>query len=225
MARIHRWSATLTEPGLLDRPLVLRPMRISDAGTCHEVRAANDSWLGPWNTTNPEGPPRPSHARRVAARVRQSRAGAYAGALSSRLHALPGTAARWVIWYDGQFAGQVTVFRIAWGPLRSAEVGYWIDERFAGRGIMPTALAMAVDHCFQVMRLHRIEAGIQPENTASRRAVEKLGFREEGIRERQVHVGGAWRDHICYAITAEEVPDGLLSRWRNTRAPRGSGAA
>jgi ribosomal-protein-alanine N-acetyltransferase len=152
-------------------------------------------------------------------------AGAYAEALFSRLHALPGTAARWVIWYDGQFAGQVTVFRIAWGPLRSAEVGYWIDERFAGRGIMPTALAMAVDHCFQAMRLHRIEAGIQPENKASRRAVEKLGFRDEGVRERQVHVDGAWRDHICYAITAEEVPGGLLSRWRDSFAPSRSGAS
>jgi len=225
MARIRSWSATLTEPGLLGRPLVLRPMRISDARTCHEARAANDSWLGPWNTTNPVRPPRPSRAWRTAARIRQSRAGAYAGALSGWLHALPGTAARWVIWYDGQFVGQVTVFRIAWGPLRSAEVGYWIDERFAGRGIMPTALAMAVDHCFQALRLHRIEAGIQPENKASRRVVEKLGFREEGTRERQVHVNGAWRDHVCYAITAEEVPGGLLSRWRNSLAPPGSGVS
>jgi ribosomal-protein-alanine N-acetyltransferase len=74
------------------------------------------------------------------------------------------------------------------------------------------------------MRLHRIEAGIQPENKASRRAVEKLGFRDEGVRERQVHVDGAWRDHICYAITAEEVPGGLLARWRDSVAPPRSGA-
>jgi ribosomal-protein-alanine N-acetyltransferase len=214
MVRIRRWSATLAEPDLLGRPLVLRPMRISDVRACREVRAANDSWLGPWNTTNPE--PRPPLARRLADLVTQAPAGSYAGALSSRLRNPLATAACWVIWYDGQFAGQVTVFRVVWGPLRSAEIGYWLDERFAGRGIMPTALAMVVDHCFQAMRLHRIEAGIQPENKASRRAVEKLGFREEGVRERQVHVDGAWRDHICYAITAEEVPGGLLSRWRDS---------
>ena len=110
------------------------------------------------------------------------------------------------------------VFRIAWAPLCSAEVGYWIDERLAGRGIVPTALAMAVDHCFQVMRLHRLEACIQPLNVASRRTVEKLGFRNEGLRERLVYVNGAWRDHICYALTADEVPGGLLSRWRRSVA-------
>ena len=117
----------------------------------------------------------------------------------------------------------VTVFNIVWGPLRSAEVRYWIDERLAGRGIMPTALAMAVDHCFLGMRLHRLEACIQPRNTASRRAVEKLGFRDEGTRVGQVYVDGAWRDHICYAITEDDVPDGALSRWRSSAAsPRSS---
>jgi len=150
MARIRGWSATLAEPGLLDGPLVLRPMRMSDARACHEARTANHSWLSQWNTTNPAGPPRPSRARRLASRVRQM---PHRAVLSSRWHALLGTAACWAIWYDGQFAGQVTVFRIAWGPLRSAEVGYWVGERFAGRGIMPTALAMAVDHCFQALRL------------------------------------------------------------------------
>ena len=112
----------------------------------------------------------------------------------------------------------ITVFNIVWGPLRSAEVRYWIDERLAGRGIMPTALAMAVDHCFLGMRLHRLEACIQPGNTASRRAVEKLGFRDEGTRVGQVYVDGAWRDHICYAITEDDVPDGALSRWRSSAA-------
>jgi ribosomal-protein-alanine N-acetyltransferase len=75
---------------------------------------------------------------------------------------------------------------------------------------------MAVDHCFRAVGLHRLEASIRPENTASRRVVEKLGFREEGVRVRQLHINGAWRDHICYAITAEEVPTGMLPRWRDS---------
>jgi ribosomal-protein-alanine N-acetyltransferase len=77
---------------------------------------------------------------------------------------------------------------------------------------------MAVDHCFRVMGMHRLEASIRPENTASRRVVEKLGFRDEGVRVRQLHINGTWRDHICYAITAEEVPTGMLPRWRGLLA-------
>jgi ribosomal-protein-alanine N-acetyltransferase len=124
-----------------------------------------------------------------------------------------------VIRYGGQFAGELTVWRIDLGASRSAEVGYWIDPGLAGRGIMPAALAMGIDHCFQAMGLHRVEAGIQPENAASRRVVEKLGFRNEGTRVRLVCIEGAWRDHVCYAITAEEAQDGLLPRWRGECAP------
>jgi [ribosomal protein S5]-alanine N-acetyltransferase len=88
-----------------------------------------------------------------------------------------------------------------------------VDQRVAGRGVMPTALALVVDHCFRAVGLHRIEVNIRPENVASRRVVEKLGFREEGVRERFLHISGAWRDHLTYALVAEDVPRGLLHRW------------
>ena len=138
--------------------------------------------------------------------------------LRQRLEVARGRAIPWAVCYDGQFAGQVTIWSINWGAARSALIGYWIDEAYAGRGIIPTALAMAADYSFQVLQLHRLEAGIQPENIASRRVMEKLGFREEGTRLREVHVNGIWRDHAYYAITAEEVPTGLLPRWRASRA-------
>jgi ribosomal-protein-alanine N-acetyltransferase len=220
MRPIGGWSVTLTEPALLDAPVVLRPMGISAVRACREVRAANDFWLRPWEASDPDGQPDQlpggPPAKPAAASV-PGLAGLGLAAFYSRLGALLGTAASWAIWYDGQFAGQVNVFRIAWGPLRSAEVGFWVDERLAGRGIVPTALAMAVDHCFGAMRLHRLEACIQPENAASRRTVEKLGFRNEGLRVGQVHINGAWRDHLGYAITAEETAGGLLPRWRERR--------
>ena len=114
--------------------------------------------------------------------------------------------------------GQLTVGSIIWGSARSAQVGYWIDEAVAGRGVTPTALAMAVDHCFMVVGLHRVEASIRPENHASRRVVEKLGFREEGIRRRHLHIDGAWRDHLCYALSVEDVQGGLMPRWRSALA-------
>jgi len=74
---------------------------------------------------------------------------------------------------------------------------------------------MALDQCFFVVGLHRVEATIRPENMASRRVVEKLGFREEGLRRRCLHIDGAWHDHICYAMTIEDVPNGLMPRWRS----------
>jgi ribosomal-protein-alanine N-acetyltransferase len=104
-------------------------------------------------------------------------------------------------------------------------VGYWIDEAVAGRGVAPTALAMAIDHCFMVVGLHRVEASIRPENHASRRVVEKLGFREEGLRRRYLHIDGAWRDHLCYALTAEEARGGVLTRWSETLSAQRSGTA
>ena len=71
------------------------------------------------------------------------------------------------------------------------------------------------------MGLHRLEINVRPENTASLRVVDKLGFRDEGVRRRFLHIAGDWRDHRTFALTAEEVPDGLLNRWlqRSGNAP------
>jgi len=129
------------------------------------------------------------------------------------------------VWYtdpqaDGKprMVGQLNVAGISWGSLCSAHIGYWVDERVAGRGIIPTALAVAVDHCFQTVGLHRVEVNIRPENGPSRRVAEKLGFREEGLRLAYLHIDGGWRDHIAYALTAAEVPEGMVVRWRKVQA-------
>ena len=124
-----------------------------------------------------------------------------------------------VVTLDGALVGQLTVGGITHGSLCSAHVGYWIDARVAGRGVIPTAVALAVDHCFLVLQLHRIEVNIRPENTASLRVVEKLGFREEGLRRRYLHIAGEWRDHRAFVLTTEDVPEGLLARWRALRPP------
>jgi ribosomal-protein-alanine N-acetyltransferase len=183
------WPVTLCEPGLLEKPVALRPVRVRDARTWREIRVRNAPWLRPWEPTNPETPLYRSSLGPYVSMVRAMR--------------------------RDEFAGQLTIGSIVWGSARSGQVGYWIDEKFAGRGIIPTALAMAVDHSFHVVGLHRLEASIRPENNASRRVVEKLGFREEGVRRRQLHIDGAWRDHLCYALTVEEVPGRLMSRWRS----------
>jgi len=193
------WPATLR-----DGQLALRPIARGDRESWTAVRAINRDWLAPWEATPPQdaGPP-----MSFAAMVRNLRGQARAGTL------LP-----FVVTLDGALVGQLTVGGITYGSLCSAHVGYWIDARVAGRGVMPTAVALAVDHCFQVLRLHRVEVNIRPENTASLRVAEKLGFRDEGLRERYLHIAGKWRDHRTFALTAEEVPEGLLTRWRASRS-------
>ncbi len=119
-----------------------------------------------------------------------------------------------VVTYDSVMVGQLTVTGITWGSARWAQIGYWIDEGHAGRGIMPTAVAMACDHCFGSMGLHRIEIAIRPENVASLRIVEKLGFTQVGLAQRYLHINGRWHDHLLFGLTAEDVPEGVQARLR-----------
>ena len=187
VGRLRGWPVALLEPSLLDQPVMLRPVRVRDAHAWRDSRVRNADWLRPWEPTNPETP------------LYRSSVGPYvAMARTMRREARQGQALPWTVLYGGQFAGQLTVGSILWGSARSGQVGYWVDEQFAGRGVTPTALAMAIDHCFFVVGLHRIEASIRPENHASRRVVEKLGFHEEGLRRRYLHINGAWRDHRMF---------------------------
>ena len=94
--------------------------------------------------------------------------------------------------------GQITLGGIAFGALRGAHIGYWIDEGFSNRGITTEAVVAITDFGFQSLKLHRIEIALRPENEASKRVAEKAGFDFEGIRPRFLHIDGAWRDHIVF---------------------------
>lgn len=195
-------------PTLSYGPIGLRGIRFRDANAWRAVRSRNRSWLTQWDATSPLGsidvPPT------FAAMVRTLKSEARGG------RTLP-----WVITYEDRLVGQLTVGGIALGSLRSAHTGYWIDQQFAGRGVVPTAVALATDYCFFTLGLHRMEINLRPENTASRRVVEKLGFRYEGLRERYLHIDGDWRDHLTFALTAEEVPGGLANRYLGGAHARG----
>jgi ribosomal-protein-alanine N-acetyltransferase len=101
------------------------------------------------------------------------------------------------------------------GSASTAFIGYWISPKVAGRGITPVAVALATDYLFQTVHLHRVEIDIRPENVASLRVVEKLGLRFEGTKKAFIHINNAWRDHSVFAITRDEVPNGLLNRYLN----------
>jgi ribosomal-protein-alanine N-acetyltransferase len=177
----------------------LRPLRLRDSRAWRRLRSENADWLTPWEATSPTPDvPLRSFAQMVRSLSRQARAG----------RMLP-----FAVDYDDRLAGQITVSGIMWGSLRSAQVGYWVDRSRAGLGIIPTALALVTDHCLFEMGLHRIEVNIRPENTASLRVVEKLGFRDEGVRHRYLHIDGGWRDHRTFALTVEDLPHGLMARW------------
>jgi [ribosomal protein S5]-alanine N-acetyltransferase len=187
-------------------PVGLRPLRQRDAATWRRLRQANHTWLQPWEAT-PPGPGERGVAFRqlVRASTREARAG----------RSLP-----FAVTYADEMVGQLSVSGIGWGSMCSGHVGYWVSRHVAGRGIAPTAVAMVTDHCLLTLGLHRLEVNIRPENTASLRVVAKLGFRDEGVRERFLHIDGAWRDHRAFALVREDLPpEGLLAAWNEKAIP------
>lgn len=194
-----------TIPTLTEGRVTIRPIRLRDARALERELAENRSWLRKWEATNPHGP--------MSFDVRGS-------IRSLQQNARAGLGLPFVIEYDGQLAGQLNVSSIAYGSLSSATIGYWVSERFAGKGLTPTAVALATDHCFYGIGLHRMEICIRPENEPSLRVVEKLGFRYEGLRRRYIHINGDWRDHFCFALTVDEMPTGVLRRWLDGKVPR-----
>ena len=185
--------------------VTLRPFDHADADAWRVARQRSASWLAPWDATVPPGGEgRPASFRSLVRTLKRS--------------ARKGAAFPFAIDVDGRFAGQVTVSNIVRGSAQFASVGYWIDRAYAGRGIMPRAVALAIDHCLTTARLHRIEIAIRPENSNSLRVVEKLGLHEVGYAPRYLHIDGAWRDHRLYAVTVEECPGGLLARLEADRA-------
>ena len=179
-------------------------MRRRDAGDWSRLRVANEDWLSRWE---PSGalPWRERHTpaayramRRVVAR-----------------RARQGTSLPFAIRVEGRLAGQVTLDNVVRGALRSGYLGYWIDRAVAGRGMASLAVALVCDHAFGPARLHRLQADIRPENGPSQRLVERLGFQREGLLRRYLDIDGDWRDHYSYALLAEDLPAGVLSRWRS----------
>lgn len=170
-----------------------------DAATWARLRRDNAEWLQPWEATLPRGADTgPMSYRQIIRGLRRQ--------------AREGRAYPFVITYDGQMVGQITVSSITWGSARWAQAGYWIARSHASRGITTLAVAMVTDHCFNQVRLHRMEIAIRPENAASLRVVEKLGFTRIGIAPRYLHINGEWRDHVLFGLCVEDVPDGLVAR-------------
>ncbi len=185
-------------------PVILRALRGRDRREWQALRAENAEWLRPWEATSPDPVAKQPGFRQL---VRQLDREAHEGRVQP-----------FAIETGGRLVGQIQLFGIAWGSLRSASAGYWVAESVAGQGIMPLALAAACDHAFLGLGLHRVEVNIRPENTASLRVVEKLGFRDEGLRLRYLHIDGEWRHHRSFALTSEDLGRfSLVERWNRSQ--------
>jgi len=103
-----------------------------------------------------------------------------------------------------ELVGVVNLSEIVHGPFRSAYLGYYAFVPYAGRGFMKDGLAQVITHAFKTMKLHRLEANIQPGNHPSKALVRKLGFRREGFSPRYLKINGRWRDHERWAILCED---------------------
>ncbi|KDA05968.1 GCN5 family acetyltransferase [Microbacterium sp. CH12i] len=186
-------------------PVELRLIRTRDARVLQQEMLSNRAWLQPWEATIPNGSSSFDMRLSIRRLLQQYR---------------DGSGYPFVMEYDGEIAGQLNVWGVSRGSLCSATIGYWVSKRFAGKGITPAAVALATDAAFVEYGLHRMEICIRPENEASLRVVQKLGFRYEGLRRRYIHIDGDWRDHYAFALTREDVPRGVLSRWVNGQVPQ-----
>lgn len=105
---------------------------------------------------------------------------------------------------DAALVGCVTLSQMFRGGFQNAYLGYYVGASWAGRGYMTEALQLVLQHTFEKLKLHRVEANIQPANVASIALVKRAGFRLEGFSRRYLKVCGRWRDHERWAIVAED---------------------
>jgi ribosomal-protein-alanine N-acetyltransferase len=194
--------------------VMLRPLAPNDFRAWSEVRQRNEGWLTVWEPSRHAHQPDPTtdkaaFASRCLQRDRDRSAG---------------TAYQFGLFLDQHVVGEVNLNNVIRGAMQSGTIGYWIDQRHAGHGYVAEGVVVLVRFAFEQLQLHRVEICIVPRNQRSRRVVEKLAIREEGVAQRYLEINGTWEDHVRYGFTVEEWQerrDELLRTWIE-RHPTGS---
>lgn len=190
----HPSTSAVTGLRLYGKRVMLRPLVPPDFATWSEVRLRNERWLVPWEPSRlaSQGDPtreRDMFANRCASRDRDRQLGmAYAFGL----------------FVDNALAGEINLNNVIRGAQQTGTVGYWIDQAQAGHAYIAEGVAVLIQFAFDELRLHRLEICIIPRNDNSRRVMDKLRIRDEGIALRFLEINGTWEDHVRYAITVEE---------------------
>jgi len=164
------------------RAVTIRPPRASDQDAFLQAVCASRTLHQPWVAP----PATPAAVRRFLTRPRNDRR------------------ATFLIVRGPQLVGVVNVSEIVRGSFQSAYLGYYAFAPLAGSGLMRAGLAKVIRHALTTMKLHRLEANIQPGNTRSIELVKSLGFKREGFSPRYLKIGGRWRDHERWAILSRK---------------------
>lgn len=174
------------------RGVWLRPPVIGDYGAWAELRTLSRAHLVPWEPAWPRDDlTKSAYRRRIKHYQREARDDlGYAFLLFSS--------------EGDRMIGGVTLSNVRRGVTQSAMLGYWLGLPHVGRGFMTAAVRAILPHAFETLRLHRVEAAVQPGNAASAGVLRRTGFTEEGLARRYLKINGQWQDHLLFAILAED---------------------
>lgn len=187
------WSSPAPLITLRGQRVLLRLPQMQDYTAWYELRRASQDFLRPFEPRWTEL----DLARRVyATRVRRARQEAEEGTDYTFFAFLPGERGDILV-------GGITLSNIRRRAAQFVTLGYWMGQPYAGQGLMTEAVGLALPFIFETLDLHRVHAAFLPNNTPSRRVLEKNGFVEEGFAERYLQINGRWEDHVLMGLTRE----------------------
>ncbi|MGV2290542.1 GNAT family N-acetyltransferase [Trinickia sp. YCB016] len=174
--------------GIRTERVVLRAARPADSEAVHAYHTANRAHLEPWEPARPaQFYTREAIETRLTSTVEQMAAG-------HALHLLLFERS------EGQLIGDCNFTNIVRGPFEACHLGFALDARFEGRGLMQESLRAAIEFMFDRGGLHRVMANYRPENQRSARLLEKLGFEREGFARAYLKINGVWADHVLTSL-------------------------
>ncbi|WGM46397.1 [Ribosomal protein S5]-alanine N-acetyltransferase [Brevundimonas sp. NIBR10] len=187
------WMTDAAGPHVRGHGVMLRPPRAGDYQAWADLREASRDYLQPWEPAWPEDDlTRAAYRRRLTVYARELELG----------NAWPffifDTAGRVLL-------GAVTLSNVRRGVAETGTLGYWIGQPYAGAGHATAAVRAVARYAFADLRLHRLEASCLPINTASRRVLEKSGFRKEGEARAYLKINGRWADHLLFGLLSEDA--------------------
>ena len=191
------WLNETAGPVVEGRGVILRPPTMADYPAWSDLRDRSRAYLQPWEPAWPEDDlSRAAFRRRLTIYEREMDAG---------------TAWPFFVYRseDHALLGAMTVSNIRRGVSEMGTLGYWIGQTYAGQGRATAAVRAVCRFAFDTLRLHRVEAACVPSNGASRRVLEKAGFRLEGQARAYLKINGEWADHLLFGLLQDEADPGV----------------
>jgi ribosomal-protein-alanine N-acetyltransferase len=187
MAFFRSVSVSETPPAIEGQGVILRWGQPADYPAWSQLRARSRNFLTPWEPSWPSDDlTRGAFRRRLKRYAEDQRADLSYSFFVFRKE-------------DDALVGGLTIANVRRGVAQAGSLGYWMGEPYARRGYMSAAVKAVAPFAFGALSLHRLEAACIPTNTASRRLLERCGFRHEGLARRYLCINGIWQDHLLYA--------------------------